>query len=195
VLPPNFVFQNGGIEGGEMNKKRDYTPLALAVVAIALAVVAWRRGGSDMAFEGLLSGGTFLIRVVPLLIAAFLTAGLIQVLVSEETVKRWLGAGAGWRGLALACLGGALIPGGPYVYYPIAGALLNTGAGLGVLVAFVTAKNLWSFSRLPLEFALLGPRLTIVRFTVTLIIPPLLGFLAEVFFGRSIERIREAVKS
>ena len=178
-----------------MTKKRDYTQLALTLVAVALAVVSWQSGGSDMAFEGLISGGTFLLRVIPLLIAAFLTAGLIQVLVSEETVKRWLGAGAGLRGLALACLGGALIPGGPYVYYPIAGALMNTGAGLGVLVAFVAAKNLWSFSRLPMEFALLGPRLTIVRFAVTLVIPPLLGFLAEVFFGRAIERIREAVKS
>ena len=178
-----------------MNKKRDYTPLVLALVAVALAVVAWQSGGSDMAFEGLLSGGTLLLSVIPLLIAAFLTAGLIQALVSEDTVKRWLGSGAGWRGLALACLGGALIPGGPYVYYPIAGALLNTGAGLGVLVAFVAAKNLWSFSRLPLEFALLGPRLTIVRFAITLVIPPLLGFLADLFFGRSIERIREAVKS
>ncbi len=178
-----------------MNKKRDYTPLVLALVAVVLAIVAWQSGGSDMAFEGLLSGGTLLLSVIPLLIAAFLTAGLIQALVSEETVKRWLGSGAGWQGLALACLGGALIPGGPYVYYPIAGALLNTGAGLGVLVAFVAAKNLWSFSRLPMEFALLGPRLTIVRFAITLVIPPLLGFLAEVFFGRSIERIREAVKS
>jgi uncharacterized membrane protein YraQ (UPF0718 family) len=134
-----------------------------------------------------------LLRVVPLLAAAFLVAGLIQALVTRDTVTRWLGVEAGWRGIALACLGGALIPGGPYVYYPIAGALLRTGASLGVLVAFVTAKNLWSVTRLPLEFALLGPRLTLIRFGVTLILPPVLGFLSEAFFGKRIERIREAV--
>ena len=87
------------------------------------------------------------------------------------------------------------MPGGPYVYYPIAAALLQAGAGLGVLVAFITAKNLWTVTRLPLEFALLGPRLTIVRFVVTLLIPPLLGLLAELFFGRQVERIREAMPS
>ena len=87
-----------------------------------------------------------------------------------------------------------MIPGGPYVYYPIAGALLNTGAGVGVLVAFITAKNLWSVSRIPLELALLGPDLTFVRYGITFIIPPLLGFLAESLFGSSIERIRAAVK-
>jgi uncharacterized membrane protein YraQ (UPF0718 family) len=129
-----------------------------------------------------------------MLVAAFLTAGLIQALVSRETVSHWLGAESGWRGLALACLGGALIPGGPYVYYPIAGALLQSGAGLGVLVAFVTAKNLWSISRLPMEFALLGPRITVTRFLVTLAIPPLLGLAAQALFGGYIARVREAVQ-
>jgi len=77
------------------------------------------------------------------------------------------------------------------VYYPIAGSLLKSGAGLGVLIAFVSAKNLWSVTRLPYEFALLGPKLTLLRFSFTFIIPPLLGFGAEALFGRLIDRIRE----
>ena len=60
------------------------------------------------------------------------------------------GSRLGWKGIGLACLAGAMIPGGPYVYYPIAAVMLHNGAGLGVLVAFVVAKNLWSVSRLPL---------------------------------------------
>lgn len=171
---------------------RNRLPILLALVPLALAGLAWRRGGVELALAGLLQGGQTLLSVVPLLLAAFLIAGLIQVLVSREVVTRWLGAGSGWRGIGLACLGGALIPGGPYVYYPIAAVLMKSGAGLGVLVAFVTAKNLYSLSRLPLEFALLGPRLTIIRFAATLLLPPLLGFLAELLFGRQMERIREA---
>jgi len=174
--------------------KPDYTQLFLFLVALILAAITWQLGGPSLALEGLKSGSDFLLRVLLLLIAAFLTAGLIQALVSKEMVTRWLGTGSGWRGLALACLGGALIPGGPYVYYPIAGALLNTGAGIGVLVAFISAKNLWSVSRIPMELALLGPDLTLIRFGITFIIPPVLGFLAETLFGRSIERIREGIK-
>jgi uncharacterized membrane protein YraQ (UPF0718 family) len=176
----------------QKTSKRDYTPVFLAMAALILASIAWQQGGPNLAWQGFKSGVSLLAHEVPLLVAAFLTAGLIQALVKKETVSRWLGAEAGWRGLALACLGGALIPGGPYVYYPIAGALLQTGAGLGVLIAFVSAKNLWSVSRLPMEFALLGSRLTTVRFVITLIIPPLLGFLADRLFGRYIVRIREA---
>ncbi len=174
---------------------RNRIPLLLAFVALALAGLAWWRGGPDLALAGLVNGSKTLFSVVPLLIAAFLIAGLIQTLVTRETVARWLGAGAGWRGIALACLGGALIPGGPYVYYPISAALLKAGAGLGVLVAFVTAKNLWSLSRLPLEFALLGPRLTLIRLAATLLLPPLLGFLAESLFGQQVEQIREGMPS
>lgn len=172
---------------------KDRTTLALVGVALALAGVAWWRDGPELALAGLVQGGKILVGVVPLLIAAFLIAGLIQTLVTKEVVTRWLGAGSGWRGIALACMGGALIPGGPYVYYPIAAALLQAGANLGVLVAFVTAKNLWTMTRLPLEFALLGPRLTAIRFVATLIMPPLLGFLAEILFGHHIQRIQEAI--
>jgi uncharacterized membrane protein YraQ (UPF0718 family) len=174
---------------------RDRTTLALMCVALGLAAVAWWRGGPALALAGLVQGGRTLLSVVPLLIAAFLIAGLTQALVTRDVVTRWLGAESGWRGIALACLAGALIPGGPYVYYPIAAAFLAAGASLGALVAFVTAKNLWSVTRLPLEFALLGPHLTVIRFAVTLILPPLLGILAEVLFGRHVERIREAVSS
>lgn len=168
-------------------------PVLLAIAALALAGLTWWQGGPELALAGLVQGGKTLLSVVPLLVAAFLIAGLIQTLVTKEVVTRWLGAGAGGRGILLACLGGALIPGGPYVYYPIAAALLHAGAGVGVLVAFVTAKNLWSVTRLPLEFALLGPRLTLVRLAATFFLPLLLGVLAELLFGRHVERIREGM--
>jgi len=171
---------------------RNRLPILLALVPLALAGLAWWRGGTELALAGLVQGSQTRFSGVPLLLAAFPIAGLIQTLGGRELGPHWLGAGSGWRGVALACLGGALIPGGPYVYYPIAAALMKSGAGLGVLVAFVTAKNLWSISRLPMEFALLGPQLTIIRFVATLMLPPLLGFLAEFLFGRQMERIREA---
>lgn len=173
-------------------RKRDVLPILIAFVALILSGLAWQRGGFEMMLAGLRSGLSLLLKNTPLLIASFLTAGLIQALVKREMVERWLGSESGWRGLLLACIGGALIPGGPYAYYPIAGALLQTGAGLGVLVAFVTAKNLWAVSRLPIEFALLGPRLTMIRFAITFIFPPVLGIAAQALFGSQIEKIRSA---
>jgi uncharacterized membrane protein YraQ (UPF0718 family) len=174
---------------------RDRTPLYLLAIAIILAGLTWALNGFDSVLAGLSSGMHILITVVPLLIAAFLVAGLVQVLATKELITKWLGTATGWKGIFLACLGGGLMPGGPYVYYPIAAVLLKTGAGLGPLVAFVTAKNLWAFSRLPLEIALLGTKLTLIRFLVTLVLPPLSGYLAEKLFGGRLETIRKGVET
>ena len=171
-------------------KNHDLTPLILLLVVGILGLTTWKQGGITMVVDGLKAGGMTLLEVIPILIAAFITAGMIQAMVDESLVRRWLGSESGWRGLLLACLGGALIPGGPYVYYPIAAVLFNTGAGIGVLVAFVTAKNLWSVSRIPLELALLGSELTFIRYGITFLIPPLLGLLAETLFGKFSEQIR-----
>ncbi len=174
---------------------RDYTILILSGVVFLLAGAAWQSGGWELVLAGVVGGVATLLLVAPLLLCAFLIAGLIQVLLTQEKVAYWLGEGSGWRGIFLACISGALIPGGPYVYYPIAAALLRAGASLGVLVAFVSAKNVWPVVRLPLEFALLGPRLTVARLLTTFLIPPLLGFLAQVLAGRQVEAIRENLKS
>lgn len=190
---PNNPHQRTDPTIAKQESRRDWTTLGLAAVALALAALAWRQGGPELALAGLRSGAGILISVTPLLVAAFAVAGLTQAVISRPTIERWLGAGSGWRGILLACLGGALIPGGPYVYYPIAGALLQSGAGIGVLVAYVTAKNLWSVTRLPLEFALLGPDLTLIRFALTLAVPPALGFLAQALFGWTLEPIRQGV--
>ncbi len=173
---------------------RDHTTLILGGVVLLLAGAAWLSGGWELVLAGFLDGVKTLLQVAPLLLCAFLIAGLIQVLLTEEKVTYWLGERSGWRGIFLACISGALIPGGPYVYYPIAATLLRAGASLGVLVAFVSAKHVWPVVRLPLEFALLGPRLTVARMLTTFLVPPLLGFLSQALAGRQVEAIRENLK-
>ncbi len=173
---------------------RERTTLILAGVVLLLAGLAWNQGGWEMAGEGLLRGLWTLVRMAPMLVSAFLIAGLIQIFLTQENVSRWLGAESGWRGIVLACASGSLMPGGPFIYYPVAATLFRAGASLGVVVAFVSAKNLWPLVRLPLEFALLGPRLTLVRLAVTLLAPPVLGFLAQGLLGHQGETIRENLK-
>ncbi len=172
---------------------RDYTTPILSGVVLLLAGAAWLSGGWELVLAGVVGGVRTLLLIAPLLLCAFLIAGLIQVLLTQEKIAYWLGEGSGWRGIFLACISGALLPGGPYVYYPIAVTLLRAGASLGVVVAFISAKNVWPVVRLPLEFALLGPRLTVARLLTTFLVPPLLGFLAQALAGRQVEAIRENI--
>jgi uncharacterized membrane protein YraQ (UPF0718 family) len=174
-------------------RRPNATTIILLILLLVLIVIAWRLDGIEAVQNGALNGLRTLLSVIPILIAAFLIAGFTQVIVSQQVIERWLSGRSGWRGILIACVAGALIPGGPYVYYPIAGGLLLAGAGIGPLIAFVIAKNLWSVTRLPFEFALLGPELTFIRYALTLAIPPILGILAEWLFGGNIDQIRSSV--
>lgn len=90
---------------------------------------------------------------------------------------------SGLRGILIASGLGALTPGGPYVSFPLVASLYESGAGIGSVVAFVTAWSLWGVTRLPLEIAFLGVRVTLIRIASTLIFPPLAGLIARRFFA------------
>jgi uncharacterized protein len=138
-----------------------------------LPMAGWRVG----VLEGL--------KMVPMLILALVLARLAQSLVSAETMQRWLGAESGWRGIWIGCAVGALTPGGPATSFPIVAGLYQAGAGIGTLVAFVTAWSLWALTRLPVEVALINWRFAAIRLACTFFVPPLAGLLAHVFFART----------
>lgn len=170
------------------------TMLALSAITILLAGIGVDRQGPAVILEALGAGGQMLVKVLPLLIAAFILAGMIQAVVSRQTIRKWLGRESGVKGILLGGIAGALIPGGPYIFYPIAASFLLSGAEIGTVVTFVVAKNLWSLSRLPMEIALLGPKLTFVRFVVTLPFPIIVGVIANAFFTGYADRVREQVR-
>ncbi len=54
------------------------------------------------------------------------------------------------------------------------------------MVAFITSWGLLSLSRLPMELAFVGPRLTLARMASSLILPPLAGLTASLLFERTL---------
>ncbi|MEJ2666519.1 MAG: hypothetical protein P8Z81_05380 [Deinococcales bacterium] len=66
--------------------------IGLGVVAIALGALAYLQGGWGHVLAGLAGTGRLLLETSVLIVAAFVLAGLIQVMISRELVSRWLGA-------------------------------------------------------------------------------------------------------
>jgi len=165
--------------------------IVLALIALMLAVAAYYQGGPARVLAGVGEAYQALRGAWLLIMLAFLFAGLMQELISDQMVGRYLGGESGWRGLILATLAGGLMPGGPYVYYPIAASLMVAGADIGAIIAFLAAKNICSITRLPVEGALMGPRLLLIRLSVTFFMPPLMGALANRFFPGAGRRIWE----
>lgn len=92
------------------------TTLILCAVSIVLLALAYFRQ-QDLPLRGLRITGTMLLRMGPLLLAAFLIAGQMQVLLPKDIVSQWLGEQAGLKAILIGSAAGALTPGGPTFPY------------------------------------------------------------------------------
>lgn len=164
--------------------------IVIGLIAVLLIIAAGYQGGTQMILQGMQHSLKTFVVVLPLLLLAFGITGLLQGLLNKETIKNLLGREAGIKGILLGALAGAIMPGGPYVFYPITVAFLIGGADIGSLLAFVAAKNLWTISRIPMEVALVGWHVFVVRYIVTFAFPVLIGLLGNLIFPHASDKIR-----
>ncbi|HUT67671.1 MAG TPA: permease [Dehalococcoidales bacterium] len=156
--------------------------IIMGVIAIALLYIGYQRGGGEHIL-GLKSAGNLLLQIIPLLVFAFIVGGMIQILIPQEIISRWVGAESGFRGLLIGSAIGGFMPGGPYVSMPVAAGLLRTGASIGTMVALITAWSLLAFSRLPIEIGLMGWKFTLIRLACVFFFPPIAGLIANKLFS------------
>ena len=156
--------------------------IIMGVIAIVLLLIGYQKGGGEHIL-GLKTAGNILLQIVPLLIFAFIVAGMVQILIPREIISKWVGVESGFRGILIGTGLGALTPGGPFVTMPIAAGLLRTGASVGTMVAFVTAWSLVAVTRLPMEIGLLGWKFTLIRLACTFFFPPIAGLIANRLFS------------
>ena len=156
--------------------------IVMGVIAVALLYIGYQRGGGEHVI-GLKSAGNLLVQIIPLLIFAFIVAGMIQILLPHEIISRWVGVESGFRGLLIGSAIGGLMPGGPYVSMPIVAGLLRTGASVGTMVALITAWSLLAVSRMPIEIGLLGWKFTFIRLACVFFFPPIAGLIANKLFA------------
>jgi len=170
-----------------MEKKRRTSSMIIptiimGVLAVTLLFIGYSKGEGQH-IRGLKASLKMTMEILPLLIFAFIMAGMIQALLPREMLSKWIGEESGIKGILLGTMAGGLTPGGPYVSLPLAAGLLRAGAGVGTMVAFITGWSLWALSRLPMEIGILGWKFTVVRLATTFFFPPIAGFLAQTIFS------------
>jgi uncharacterized protein len=172
-----------------MNKKgkknRMLIPtIIMGVIALILLIIGYRTGEGHH-ITGIKISAKLLLEILPLLFFAFIIAGMAQTLIPRELITRWIGDESGIKGILLGSLMGGLVPGGPFVMLPLSAGLLRGGAGIGVIISFVTGWSVFSIARLPIEIGFLGWQFTFIRIATTFFFPVIAGLLAQAFFGSS----------
>lgn len=156
--------------------------IIMGVLAIVFVFLVYQKGGGEHIL-GLKAAGTMLIQMIPLLVFAFIIAGMVPLLIPKETISGWVGAESGLRGILIGTIVGGSMPGGPYVSLPVAAGFLRVGAGVGTMVAFITGWSLLAFSRLPMEIGIMGWKFTLIRLACTFFFPPIAGLIANKLFS------------
>lgn len=156
--------------------------LIMGIIASILLYIGYIQGETQH-IQGIKVALNMTVRILPLLLFAFIVAGMVQVLIPHEQISKWIGQESGLRGILIGTVTGSLAPGGPFVSLPVAAGLLRTGAGIGTMVAFLTGWSLWAVSRLPMEVGIMGWKFTMIRLASTFIFPPIAGLIAHICFG------------
>jgi uncharacterized membrane protein YraQ (UPF0718 family) len=158
----------------------DWSTVVIVAISGVSAVTVYLREGADRFYTILGSDLLLFGNMMPKMLAGCLIGGFVTLLLPREVVARLVGAESGVLGLLIATAIGAVLPGGPFTIYPVAGAFLVIGADAGTAIAFITSWMLLGYNRaLVWELPFFGADFVIWRIVVSLPLPILAGI-----FGR-----------
>lgn len=101
--------------------------------------------------------------ILPQFISIILIIGITLAVLSPAAISNLIGQSSGWLGMAVASVIGSitLIPG--FVAFPLAAALLKSGAGFMQIAVFISTLMMVGIVTAPVEVSYFGKKATILR--------------------------------
>ena len=120
------------------------------------------------------------IRILPTVLTIIVVIGLLLAFMPRDQISRFIGDQSGFGGLlAITALGAVLhIP--ALLSFPLAASLLQSGAGVAAVAAFITSLTMIGVVTLPLEIKELGKRMAFLRNGISFIIAIVIAFIMGV---------------
>lgn len=131
--------------------------------AAALGLLASFRADKGKTRQALTKAWKAFSGILPEFVVVIVFTGIVLSFLDPETISRILGTESGLAGVFGAALVGSvtLIPG--FVAFPLAALLLQQGAGLLQIAAFVSSLMMVGVVTFPVERALLGTKVAVTR--------------------------------
>ncbi|MBN1957205.1 MAG: hypothetical protein JXQ81_13700 [Desulfuromonadales bacterium] len=110
--------------------------LTVAVCYLVALVVAPERATGALTFSG-----RMLIKLLPVLAVVYCLMFLSNLLIKPRWVKQHVGQDSGWKGLAIAVIGGIFSMGPIYVWYEFLKDLHGKGMRTSLIASFLYARS------------------------------------------------------
>jgi len=147
----------------------------IAVVALLIAFIK----DKEKAIKSLKIAGKSFIRMLPMVFIIIIIIGLLLGFVPANQISRFVGEQSGFLGILLVGVVGALMHIPALLSFPLAASLLEEGASVSAVAAFITTLTMIGTITLPLEIKELGKKMALLRngisFVIAIIIALIMG--------------------
>lgn len=154
------------------------TTIALYVISISALVISFIKS-KEKTKMALKKAWKSFENILPQFLSILVIIGIMLAILTPNQISHLIGNESGWIGVFISSVIGSitLIPG--FVAFPLAAALLKSGAGYMQIAAFISTLMMVGIVTIPMETKFFGKKATIIRnieaFVFSLLVALLMG--------------------
>ncbi len=154
----------------------DVTVIVINAIAIISFLIALLKD-KEKAKKSLLIAGKSFIRILPMMFIIIIVIGLLLGFVPPEEISKFIGNQSGIVGVLLVGVVGAIMHIPALLSFPLAASLLEGGASVTAVAAFITTLTMIGVVTLPLEIKELGKKMALLRNGISFVIAIIIAFI------------------
>ncbi len=156
----------------------NYTALIINIIAISGLLIAFAKN-KEKAIKSLKMAGKSFVKMLPMVFIIIIFIGLLLGFVPPEQISRFVGEQSGIGGVLIVGVVGAFMHIPALLSFPLAASILESGASITAVAAFITTLTMIGVITLPLEIKILGKKMALLRnglsFAIAIIIAFIIG--------------------
>ncbi len=154
----------------------DLTVVIVNTVAFLSLAVAFLKDG-DKSKKALAVAATSFLRILPSVVATIIFIGLIMGFVPREVISAVVGEQNGFGGIVIVALLGSILHIPSLISFPLAAAMLRSGASVTSVSVFITTLTMIGIVTLPVEIEELGRKFALLRNLLSFVIAVIIGLM------------------
>ena len=155
------------------------TAVIINGIAIAGLLVAFIKN-REKVIQSLKMALKSFIKILPMVFIIIIAIGLLLGFVPPEQISRFVGDQSGAGGVLLVGIVGAIMHIPALLSFPLAASILESGASVTAVAAFITTLTMIGMITLPLEIKILGKKMALLRNGISFVIAILIAFIMGV---------------
>jgi len=152
------------------------TAIIINGIAVAALILAFIKD-KDKAVKSLRIALKSFIKMLPMIFIIIIAIGLLLGFIPPDQISRFVGDQSGIGGVILIGIVGALMHIPALLSFSLSSSILENGASITAVAAFITTLTMIGMITLPFEIKMLGKKIALLRNGISFVIAILIAFI------------------